>query len=107
MAVRVGVIGSAGRMGSEVVAAINATADLEFAAGVDLGDGLEALLDAETQVVVDFTHPDVVMSSLEFCIGNGIHVVVGTTGFTAERLDTVRGWLVANPGVGVVIAPNY
>ena len=58
-------------------------------------------------MVVDFTHPDVVMGNLEFLINNGIHAVVGTTGFTTERLDTVRGWLDANPGVGVLIAPNF
>ena len=44
-------------------------------------------------MVVDFTHPDVVMDNLEFCIDHGIHAVVGTTGFDEDRLDTLRGWL--------------
>ena len=60
------------------------------------------------QAVVDFTHPDVVMDNLQFCISHGIHAVVGTTGFDADRLETLRGWLAdADDGTGVLIAPNF
>jgi 4-hydroxy-tetrahydrodipicolinate reductase len=65
------------------------------------------LTDSDTEVVIDFTHPDVVMANLEFLIDNGIHSVVGTTGFTDERLQQVRSWLAAKPGVSVLIAPNF
>jgi 4-hydroxy-tetrahydrodipicolinate reductase len=65
------------------------------------------LTDSNTEVVIDFTHPDVVMANLEFLIDNGIHAVVGTTGFTDERLQQVRSWLAAKPGVSVLIAPNF
>jgi len=47
------------------------------------------------------------MDNLEFCIAHGIHAVVGTTGFDADRLDTLRGWLADNEGVGVLVAPNF
>ncbi len=47
------------------------------------------------------------MDNLEFLIGNGIHAVVGTTGFDDERLAQVRSWLDASPGTGVLIAPNF
>ena len=47
------------------------------------------------------------MDNLEFCIGHGIHAVVGTTGFDEERLDTLRGWLADSPGTGVLVAPNF
>jgi 4-hydroxy-tetrahydrodipicolinate reductase len=57
--------------------------------------------------VVDFTHPDVVMDNLEFCIDHGIHAVVGTTGFDEERLETLRRWLSDAPEVGVLVAPNF
>ena len=57
--------------------------------------------------MVDFTHPESVMANLEFLIGAGIHTVVGTTGFDAQRLDQVRTWLAASPGIGSVIAPNF
>ena len=59
------------------------------------------------EAVVDFTHPDVVMDNLEFCVANGIHAVVGTTGFDDERLETLRGWLEQSEGTGVLVAPNF
>ena len=78
--------------------AVEAEEDLELVARVDADDELQALVDAGVEAVVDFTHPDVVMDNLEFCIGHGIHAVVGTTGFDAERLETLRGWLARQRG---------
>jgi 4-hydroxy-tetrahydrodipicolinate reductase len=74
---------------------------------VDAGDWLFSVADAGAQVLVDFTHPDVVMDNVRFAIDQDIHAVVGTTGFTTERLDTVRGWLRDAPQVGVLVAPNF
>ncbi|MGC4963825.1 4-hydroxy-tetrahydrodipicolinate reductase [Gordonia sp. DT218] len=105
--IRVGVLGSAGKVGQAMVAAAEAADDLTFTVGVDKGDPLEKFTESDTTVVIDFTHPGVVMDNLEFMIRNGIHAVVGTTGFTDERLDQVRSWLADNPGVGVLIAPNF
>ncbi|WP_433118734.1 4-hydroxy-tetrahydrodipicolinate reductase [Micromonospora sp. CA-246542] len=102
---RVGVFGARGRMGVEVCKAVDAADDLELAAAIDQGDGLDAA--SAAQVVVDFTTPDVVMDNLQWCIAQGIHAVVGTTGFTDQRLEQVRGWLADKPEVGVVIAPNF
>ncbi|EGD55735.1 4-hydroxy-tetrahydrodipicolinate reductase [Gordonia neofelifaecis] len=105
--IRVGVLGSNGKVGKAIVEGVEGAADTDFTLGVDKGDALSAFVESKTQVVVDFTHPDVVMDNLKFLIDNGIHAVVGTTGFTQERLDTVGGWVAANPGVGVLIAPNF
>ncbi|AFA73104.1 dihydrodipicolinate reductase DapB [Gordonia polyisoprenivorans VH2] len=105
--IRVGVFGSNGKVGRAIVSGIEAADDLTYTAGVDKGDAPEFFTDTNTQVVVDFTHPDVVMDNLKFLIGNGIHAVVGTTGFTDERLAQVREWLAEAPGVGVLIAPNF
>jgi 4-hydroxy-tetrahydrodipicolinate reductase len=107
MAIKVGVLGSAGKMGAQTCEAVAGADDLELVAQVDEGDPISNLVDAGVQVVVDFTHPGVVMDNLKFCIDNGISAVVGTTGFTDERLATIRGWLDAKPGVGVLIAPNF
>ena len=98
-------LGARGRVGVEVCKAVEAAGDMELVAALDKDDSIEQLAGAE--VVVDFTHPDVVMGNLEWAIGHGIHPVVGTTGFTEERLDTVRGWLAANPGTNCLIAPNF
>ncbi len=106
---KVGVLGARGKVGREVCAAVEAADDLELVATVDTGDGddsLEDLVAAGVQVVVDFTHPDVVMDSLRFCIEHGIHAVVGTTGFDDERLERLRGWLDGS-ATGVLVAPNF
>ena len=88
--IRVGVLGARGRMGQQVCKVVDAAPDLELVAMVDAGDWLFSVADAGAQVLVDFTHPDVVMDNLRFAIDQGIHAVVGTTGFTPERLETVR-----------------
>ena len=105
--INVAVLGARGRMGSEVVKAVEATDGLALVAALDLGDSLDQLKGSAADVVVDFTTPDSVMSNLEFLINNGINVVVGTTGFDDAKLATVKGWLAQNPSVGVLIAPNF
>ncbi len=103
----VGVLGARGRVGSEVCAGVEAADGMRLVAAVDADDDIDQLVSAGAQVVVDFTHPDVVMDNLEFCIDHGIHAVVGTTGFDQGRLDTLRGRLADAPSVGVLIAPNF
>jgi len=104
---RVGVLGARGKVGSEVCRAVDAAEDLELVASLDVDDALDALVEADVEAVVDFTHPDAVMDNLEFCVGHGIHAVVGTTGFDAVRLATLEGWLADTPGVGILVAPNF
>ena len=104
---RVGVLGAKGKVGATIVDAVEAADDLTFTAGVDAGDSLSLFTESRTDVVVDFTHPDVVMGNLEFLVKAGINAVVGTTGFTDERVEQVRSWLADNPDVAVLIAPNF
>jgi len=105
--IRVGVLGARGRMGTEVCRAVDGAGDLELVAMMDQGDWLFNASDAGAEVIVDFTTPDVVMDNLHWCIEQGINVVVGTSGFTPQRLDRVRAWLTHHPTVGVIIAPNF
>ncbi|OIV36397.1 4-hydroxy-tetrahydrodipicolinate reductase [Mangrovactinospora gilvigrisea] len=104
---RVAVIGSTGRIGSEAAKAVDAAEDLELVAALHRGDSLDALAEAGAQVAVDLTHPDAVMDNVGYCVRNGIHAVVGTTGWTDERLATLRGRLAESPSTGVLIAPNF
>ena len=104
---RVGVLGARGKVGTTMCAAVRNADDMTLSAEVDAGDSLAMFTDNDTEVVIDFTHPDVVMNSLEFLIDNGIHAVVGTTGFTDDRIAKVETWLAAKPGAGVLIAPNF
>ncbi|HEY4991828.1 MAG TPA: 4-hydroxy-tetrahydrodipicolinate reductase, partial [Nakamurella sp.] len=103
--IKVGVLGARGRMGSEVGRALAAADDLELAAEVDESDARDGLTGCA--VVVDFTHPGVIMDNLRWCIGHGLDVVVGTSGFGAGRLAQVRSWLADAPSVRVLIAANF
>ena len=105
--INVAVIGAKGRMGAEVVKAVENAAGMSLIAALDLGDSLDQLIDSGTHVVVDFTTPDSVMVNLDFLISNGFNAVVGTTGFDDSKLAIVNGWLKENPSVGVLIAPNF
>jgi 4-hydroxy-tetrahydrodipicolinate reductase len=102
---RVGVLGAKGRMGGEVCRTVEAAPDLELAGQVDEGDALDALTGAD--VVVDFTHPGVVMGNLSWCIEHGLTAVVGTSGFDEARLDGVRRLLAGQPGARALVVPNF
>ena len=105
--IKVGVLGALGKVGAEVCRAVEAAPDTELVARIDADDALDDLVAAGTEAVVDFTHPDVVMDNLRFCIEHGLHAVVGTTGFDETRLATLREWLAGSPSTGVLIAPNF
>ncbi|WP_237791798.1 4-hydroxy-tetrahydrodipicolinate reductase [Corynebacterium accolens] len=107
MAIKVGVLGAQGRVGKAIVEGVNAEDDLELVAEISRGDDLQQLVDNHAEVIVDFTQPDSVMGNLEFCIVNGIHCVVGTTGFDKERLDQVEQWTRQESAGNVLIAPNF
>lgn len=104
---RVAVLGARGRIGSEAVRAVEAAEDMELVAALGRGDQLETMVEAGAEVAVELTDPGSVMGNLDFCVRHGIHGVVGTTGWTDERLALLRGWLEAAPGTGVLIAPNF
>jgi 4-hydroxy-tetrahydrodipicolinate reductase len=115
--IKVGVLGARGRMGRTLCAAIADAADMELSAEIDQDESLDALTGAD--VVVDFTHPGVVMDNLRWCVAHGLNVVVGTSGFGEARLAEVREWFPepdgaqvraqaqAQDGTRVLIAPNF
>ncbi len=105
--IKVGVLGAAGNVGSEVCRAVEQAADLDLVAALDAGDDPDTLVSEGVEVVVDFTHPDVVMANLERCVRHGIHAVVGTTGFDDERLAQLQTWLEESPDTGILVAPNF
>ncbi|MEV0966371.1 4-hydroxy-tetrahydrodipicolinate reductase [Streptomyces sp. NPDC049910] len=104
---RVAVLGAGGRIGSEAVRAVGAADDMELVAALGRGDKLETLVETGAQVAVELTTPASVMGNLDFCVRHGINAVVGTTGWTGERLTHLRTSLAASPETGVLIAPNF
>ena len=104
---RVAVLGAKGRMGQETVKTVEAAEDMELAGALDVGDVMDVLLDTTPEVVVDFSTPEAVLEHVLWCIENGVALVVGTTGWTPERLDLVRGWCEEKAGSKVLIVPNF
>ena len=103
--IKVGVLGAKGRMGSQVCSTVEAAADLDLIARVDLGDPLDQLTEAD--VVVDFTHPGAVLDNLRWCVEHGVPAAVGTSGFDDARLAEVSSWLAARPAGRVLVVPNF
>jgi 4-hydroxy-tetrahydrodipicolinate reductase len=93
-------------MGSTTCAAIDAAEGLELVARIDVGDDLEAGLKG-ADVAVVFSVPGAVVENVLACVRQGVHAVVGTTGWTAERLQQVTDALSQAPEVGVLVAPNF
>ena len=102
----VAVIGAAGRMGKASCDAVEAAGDLTLSARIGSGDDLVAGLKG-ADVAVVMTRPDGVEDIVATCVGQGVHAVVGTTGWTGEGLAKVRAALAESPGIGVLLAPNF
>jgi 4-hydroxy-tetrahydrodipicolinate reductase len=107
MSLQVAVFGAAGRMGRQVCDAVDAADGMQVVARIDAGDDPKSAVAAGAQVAVDFTTPDSALGNIEFCVANGIHAVVGTSGFGHDKVARVREALIASPNVGVLIAPNF
>ena len=105
--INVAVFGSGGRMGRAVCDAVTAAEGMDVVARIDVGDDPKLALEAGAHVAVDFTHPGAVMGNLDFCVRNGVHAVVGTSGFGPEQVAAVEEMLAGQPQTGVLIAPNF
>jgi 4-hydroxy-tetrahydrodipicolinate reductase len=116
--IRVGVLGAGGRMGGEVCRAVGTVDDLALAAAVDpdhageaaagarITSAIDGLAEADVDVAVDFTHPASVLANARWCLGHGVHIVVGTTGIMSGGLDELRD-MAASTAANCVVAPNF
>src|SRR5699024_3882702 len=103
----VAVLGAQGRMGQNVVAAVNSASDMELVAQLDAQDDIPAALaKTDIDVGVDFTVPAVTEGNVKALTARGIHAVVGTTGWDESSLSRVEE-SVRGTNVGVLIAPNF
>jgi len=125
MTTRIAINGAAGRMGRCLIQAVNQTADLELSAALDrvessligadagelagvgkLGVAISsdvAAATAQSDIIIDFTLPEVTMALIPHCLDNQCRLVIGTTGFSAEQKQAIDQ---AAQQVAVVLAPN-
>lgn len=101
----VAVVGAAGRMGTLATRLLEASDDFTVHARIGSRDPLEAMEGAD--LVLDLTLPAVSPDVVAAALDRGIPAVVGTSGWTAERLARLRTRLGDDPQLGVIVVPNF
>ncbi|GAB3606786.1 4-hydroxy-tetrahydrodipicolinate reductase [Conyzicola nivalis] len=105
MTTKVAVVGATGTMGRLVSRLVEESPDFEIVASLGSKDPLSDMLGAD--VVVDVTVPGVSQGVVDFAVANGLNVLVGASGWSADRIVSLEHLLADVPGVGVVIIPNF
>ncbi len=105
--ISVAVIGAQGRMGSHAVAAIDAADGLSLVAQLGSSDPISDVLEAHPDVVIELTVPKATEENVRFLVEHDIPVVVGTSGWSAERIARLRELVDEHPNAKVLIAPNF
>ena len=109
--IHIAVCGANGRMGQEVIKAVNSAEDMTLVAKIDINNGefatiSDAMESVDIDILVDFTQPKSIYENALFCLTNGINIVVGTTGLTDEQIEELKKLSETN-GLGCLIAPNF
>lgn len=105
--IKVAVLGAAGRMGMEAVKAVTDAPDMELVASLGRGANLNEILDAGATHIVDLSVPASTVQNVRFAVENGLHAVVGTTGWDDDRRADLTELLASHREAGVLIAPNF
>lgn len=105
MTTKVAVIGATGKMGQLASQIIEASHEFELVAQIDSKGELSEMLGAD--IAVDVTLPSVSQSVVEYAVTHGINVLVGTSGWSSERIVSLERMITGNLAVGVIIVPNF
>lgn len=109
--INIAVCGSNGKMGQEVIKAVNTADDMTLVAKIDIKDGEFATIkDAKNSVsidvLIDFTQPKSIYENALYCLNNNINIVIGTTGLSDEQIAELKS-LSEKYNTGCFIAPNF
>lgn len=105
MVIRVAVVGASGRLGAVACRVIEQQSDLELVARLNSRSDLDDMLGAD--VVLDVTHPGVSPTVVDHAVRAGLSVVVGTSGWSEDRLRPLRTLLASHQDAAVVVIPNF
>lgn len=106
MTIRVAVAGATGKMGQLALRLIEEAEDLELHAALDSKSSLDLMLGAD--VAFDVTHPGASAEIVEFAAGAGIPIVVGTSGWSSERISEISAFVRGHADAGAVLfVPNF
>lgn len=109
--INIAVCGANGRMGQEVIKAVNDAQDMALVAKIDINNGQFATIkDAKDSVnidiLVDFTQPQSIYENALYCLNNNINIVIGTTGLSDSQIEELQK-LSKTQKTGCFIAPNF
>lgn len=105
MTTRVAVVGATGRMGALVSSIVESEPGFELVASIDSKGDLAQMHGAN--IAVDVTVPGVTQSVVEHAVANGINVLVGTSGWSSDRIAALERTIAGDPDIGVLIIPNF
>jgi len=100
--IRCAIAGASGRMGRTLIEAVEAASDVELAAAFDIHDDVDTAL-KQADCLIDFTRPEGTLQHLDICRRRSVHMVIGTTGFSAEQKQHIEA---AAREIPIVCAPN-
>lgn len=109
--IKVAVCGANGKMGKEVVKAVNNADDMELTAKIDIFEGeyqtiKQAHQEKQIDVLIDFTQPNSIYENALYCLENSINIVIGTTGLKDEQIKNLEQ-LSDKTKTACFIAPNF
>jgi len=100
----ISLIGASGRMGKLTLGLIEKDTSLTLHSALGSGNSLNEAIGAD--LVIDFTKPDVSERVVDFAIDNNLRLIVGTSGWSKEKIDRVRSKIAGTKAV-VAIVPNF
>ncbi|KQS09349.1 4-hydroxy-tetrahydrodipicolinate reductase [Curtobacterium sp. Leaf183] len=110
MVTPVAVVGATGRLGGLVAAVVEELPDFELVARLSSKDGAhepDPTVFNGAAVVIDVTVPALSPAIVANALESGANVLVGTSGWSASRLATLRTALADRPDQGVLVVPNF
>ncbi|MBN9792687.1 4-hydroxy-tetrahydrodipicolinate reductase [Pseudonocardia sp. TMWB2A] len=105
--IRIAVVGALGRMGRASVRAIGDSPDMSVVTEIDVDDDMNSVVDQNADVVLVFSPPGVAHEQVQWCIEQGRHVVVGTSGFDEAAIEKIRAAIGKSDAVNVLVVPNF
>ncbi len=91
-------------MGRLATRLINETSDFDVVSELTSSSELSDMLTAD--IAVDFTNPSASVRVVEYALSHGLRVLVGSSGWSAERIAALR-LRVAETGGAVIVVPNF
>jgi len=109
--INIAVCGANGKMGQEVIKAVQTAEDMTLVARIDINNGQfatikDAVESVNIDILIDFTQPQSVYENALYCLTNNINIVIGTTGLSDTQIDELKK-LSESAKTGCFIAPNF